>query len=72
MALIIQEGDHGPVTSMLALKHVGSIMGVSSGRQGKSYGIVTIALEKGHIELGMSIRYDEHFLTPQQLKSNFK
>ena len=47
-------------------------MGVSSGRQGKSYGIVTIALEKGHIELGMSIRYDEHFLTPQQLKSNFK
>ena len=35
-------GDHGPVTSILALKHAGSIMGVSPGRQGKSYVLLLV------------------------------
>ena len=65
-------GDHGPVTAELAHKHFGAQMGVASGRQGQSYGIVTIALKKGFTDPRTGIRYDEHFLTPDQMKRNFK
>ena len=47
-------------------------MGVASGRQGKSYGIVTMALKKSYTDLRTNITYDEHFLTPTQTKTNFK
>ena len=47
-------------------------MGVASGRQGQSYGIVTIALKKGFTDSRTGIRYDEHFLTSTQMKVNFK
>ena len=47
-------------------------MGVASGRQGQSYGIVTMALKKGATDPRTSISYDEHFLVPTQMKSNFK
>ena len=47
-------------------------MGVASGRQGQSYGIVTIALKKGFTDPRTGIRYDEYFLTTDQMKINFK
>ena len=47
-------------------------MGVASGRQGQSYGIVMTALKKGATDPRKGIRYDEYFLTPTQMKSNFK
>ena len=65
-------GDHGPVAAELAVKHFEAKMGVASGRQGQSYGIVTIALKMGFTEPRTGIRYDEHFLTPMQMKVNFK
>ena len=64
--------DHGPVTAEITLKHFGAQMGVASRRQGQSYGIVTIALKKGFTDPRTGIRYDEHFLTPDQMKRNFK
>ena len=64
--------DHGPVTAEKAFKHFGAQMGVASGCQGQSYGIATIALKKGFTDPRMGIRYDEHFLTPDQMKRNFK
>ena len=64
--------NHGPVTPELAHKHFGAQMGVASGRQGQIYGIVTIALKKGFRDPRKGIRYDEHFLTPDQMKRNFK
>ena len=65
-------GDHGPITAELALKHFGAQMGVASGRQGQSYGIVTIALQKGATDPRTGITYNEHYLTPEQIKANFK
>ena len=65
-------GDYGSITAVLALKRFIAIMGIASSRQGQSYGFVTIALEKGHADLRAGIRYDKHFLTPQQTKKNFK
>ena len=65
-------GDQGPVTAELAVKHLEAEMGVASGRQGQSYGIVTIALKKGFTDSRTGIRYDEHFLTSTQMKVNFK
>ena len=65
-------GDHGPVAAELAVKYFEAKMGVASGRQGQSYGIVTIALKMGFTEPRTGIRYDEHFLTPMQMKVNFK
>ena len=53
-------GDHGPITAELALKHFGAQMGVASGRQGQSYGIVTIALQKGATDPRTGITYNEH------------
>ena len=47
-------------------------MGVASGRQGQSYGILMTALKKGATDPRKGIRYDEYFLTPTQMKSNFK
>ena len=64
--------DHGPVTAELAVKNFEAEMGVASGRQGQSYGIVTIALKKCFSDPRTGIRYDEHFLTPTQMKMNFK
>lgn len=64
--------DHDPVTAELAEKHFGAIRGVPSGRQGQSYGIVTIALKKGATDPRTGIKYDEHFLSKRQLKANFK
>lgn len=65
-------GDYGSITAVLALKPFSAIIGVASSRQGQSYGFVTIALEKGHADVRTGIRYDKHFLTPQQTKKNFK
>ena len=65
-------GDHGPVTEKLAVKHFEAEMGIASGRLGQSYGAVTIGLKKGFTKPRTSIRYDEHFLTPMQMKVNFK
>ena len=65
-------GDHGPVTEKLAVKHFEAEMGIASGRLGQSYGVVTIGLKKGFTKPRTSIRYDEHFLTPMQMKVNFK
>ena len=64
--------DHGPVTAGLALKHFGAQMGVASGRQGQSYGIVTVELKKGFTDLRTGIRYKKHFLMPLQMKTNSK
>ena len=47
-------------------------MGVASGRQGQSYGIVKMALKKGFTDPRTGIRYYKHFLTPTQIKVNFK
>ena len=60
---------HGLVTTALALK---ILLGVTSGRQGQSYDIVTIALLKDYTDPKMGISYDEHFLTPPQMKANFR
>ena len=57
-------GDHGPVTAELALKHFRAQIGVASGRQEQSHGIVTMALKKGATDPRTGIRYDEHFLMP--------
>ena len=65
-------GDHGPVTAEIALKHFGAQMGVASGCQGQSYSIVMIALKESFTDPRTGIRYDEHFLTPDQMKRNFK
>ena len=65
-------GDYGPVTEELAVKHFEAEMGVASGRQRQSYGIVTMALKKGFINPWTGIRYDENFLAPTQMKVNFK
>ena len=65
-------GDHGSVTAELAVKHFEAKMGVVSGRQGQSYGIVTIALKKGFTDPRTGIKYEEHFLTLTQMKVNFK
>ena len=65
-------GDHGSVTAELALKHFEAQMGIASGRQEQSHGIVTMALKKGATDPRTGIRYDEHFLTPTQMRSNFK
>ena len=65
-------GYHGPVTAELAHKHFGAQMGAASGRQVQSYDIVTIALKKGFTDPRTGIRYEEHFLTPYQMKRNFK
>ena len=65
------KGDHGLITTELVLKNFYAIMGVASGRQEQSYGIVTIAIEKGHPDSRVDIRYDEHFLTPQKMKTKF-
>ena len=65
-------GNHGPVTAEPAHKHFGSQMGIASWRQGQSYGIVTIALKKAFTDPRTGIRYDEHFLTPDLMKRNFK
>ena len=65
-------GDYGPITAELAVKHFEAEMGVTSGRQGQSYGIVTIALKKGFINPWTGIRYDENFLAPTKMKVNFK
>ena len=65
-------GNHRPVTAELAHKHFGAQIGIASGHQGQSYGIVMIALKKGFTDPRMGIRYDKHFLTPDQMKRNFK
>ena len=65
-------GDHGPVTEKLAVKHFEAEMGIASGRLGQSCGVVTIGLKKGFTDPRTSIRDDEHFLTPMQMKVNFK
>ena len=65
-------GDHGPVTAGLAVKHFRAEMEVASERQGQSYRIVTIALKKGFTDPRTGIRYEKHFLTPAQMKTNFK
>ena len=46
-------------------------MGAASGRGEQSYGVVTIALEKGHTDPKAGIRYDQYFLTTQQRKAHF-
>ena len=66
------KGEHGPVTAELAVKHFEARMGVASGRQGQSYGIVTIALKKGFTNPRTGIRYDKYFLTLTQMKVNLK
>ena len=65
-------GHHGSVTPELAVKHFESEIGVASGRQGQSYGIVTIALKKGFTDPRTGITYDEHSVTPTQMEVNFK
>ena len=65
-------GNHGPLTAGLALKHFGAQMEVASGRQGQSYGIVTIVLKKGFTDPSTGIRYNKHFLMPTQMKTNSK
>ena len=39
-------GDHWLVTVELKLKHFGAQMGVTSGRQGQSYGILEMVMTK--------------------------
>ena len=65
-------GHHGSVTAELAVKHFESEIGVASGRQGQSYRIVTIALKKGFTDPKTGTGYDEHSLTPTQMKVSFK
>ena len=65
-------GDHGPVTAELAHNHFGAQMGVVSGCHWQSYSMVTIALKKGFTDPRTGVRYDEHFLTPDQMKRDFK
>ena len=54
------------------IQHMRELKGVASGRQGQSYGIVTIALQKGATDPRTGITYNEHYLTPEQIKANFK
>ena len=42
------------------IQHMRELKGVASGRQGQSYGIVTITLQKGATDPRTGITYNEH------------